>query len=72
MATLTACITFCNIIMHSEDTKILEFNQYEKSGKAPFIIYADLECLIEKIDGCKNNPDNLFTTKLGQHIPSGF
>ena len=21
--------------------------------KAPFIIYADLECLIEKIDGCK-------------------
>ena len=20
----------------------------------PFIIYADLECLIEKIDGCKN------------------
>ena len=72
MATLTACITFCNIIMHSEDTKILEFNQYEKSGKAPFIIYADLECLIEKIDGCKNNPDNLFTTKVGQHIPSGF
>ena len=72
MATLTACITFCNIIMHSEDTKILEFNQYEKSGKAPFIIYADLECLIEKIDGCKNNPVNLFTTKVGQHIPSGF
>ena len=21
--------------------------------KAPFIIYADLECVIEKIDGCK-------------------
>ena len=58
--------------MHSEDTKIIEFNQYDKSDKAPFIIYADLECLIEKIDGCKNNPDNLFTTKVGQHIPSGF
>ena len=58
--------------MHSEDTKIIEFNQYEKSDKAPFIIYADLECLIEKIDGCKNNPDNSFTTKVGQHIPSGF
>ena len=58
--------------MHSEDTKIIEFNQYEKSDKAPFIIYADFECLIEKIDGCKNNPDNSFTTKVGQHIPSGF
>ena len=40
----------------SEDTKILEFNQYKKSEKVPFIIYADLECIIEKIDGCKNNP----------------
>ena len=38
---------FCNIVMPSEDTKILEFNQYQKSDKVPFIIYADLECLIE-------------------------
>ena len=38
---------FCNIIMSFEDTKILGFNQYEKSDKAPFIIYADLECLME-------------------------
>ena len=39
--------------MPSEDTKILEFNQYKKSDKAPFIIYAHLEYLVEKIDGCK-------------------
>ena len=55
--------------MTSEDTKILEFNQYQKSDKAPFIIYADLECLIEKIDGRKNNPETLFTTKASEHIP---
>ena len=36
--------------MPSEDTKILEFNQYQKSDQIPFIIYADLECLIEHID----------------------
>ena len=29
--------------MPSEDTKILEFNQFQKSDKAPFVIYADLE-----------------------------
>ena len=58
--------------MPSEDTNILEFNQYQKSDKAPFIIYADLECLIEKIDRCKNNPENSFTTKVSEHIPSGF
>ena len=63
---------FCNVIKPSKDTKILEFNQYQKSNKAPFIIYADLEFLIKKIDGCKNNPENSFTTKIGEYIPSGF
>ena len=36
---------FCNIAMPSEDTKILEFNEYQKSDKALHIIYRDLECL---------------------------
>ena len=58
--------------MPSLDTKILEFNQYQKSDKAPFIIYVDLECIIEKTDGCKNNPENSSTTKVSEHIPSGF
>ena len=44
--------------MPSENTKILEFNQYQKSEKAPFIIYAHLECWTENIDEFKNNPDN--------------
>ena len=55
-----------------EGTNILEFNQYEKSNKAPFVIYANLECLIETIDRCKINPENSFTTKIGEHIASGF
>ena len=62
---------FCNIVMPSEDTKILEFNQYQKSNEAPFIIYADLECLIEKFDGCKNKPENSYTRKVGECILSG-
>ena len=49
--------------MLSEDTKILEINQYQKSDKVPFIIYEDLERIIEKIDGCKKNPEISFTTK---------
>ena len=58
--------------MPFDDIKILDFNQYQKSDKASFIIYTDLECLIEKTDGCKNNPENSFSTKVGEHIPSGF
>ena len=41
---------FCNVVMPSEDTKILAFNQYQfnqKYYKAPFIIYGDRECIIE-------------------------
>ena len=49
-----------------------EFSQYQKYNKTQFIIYADLECLIKNIDGCKNNPENSSTTKVGEHGPSGF
>ena len=58
--------------MLSEDTKILEFNRYQKSDRAPFIIYADLEYIIEKIDRCKNKPENSSTTKVSKHIPLSF
>ena len=34
---------FSSVEMPSEDTKILEFNQYQKFDEAPFIIYANLE-----------------------------
>ena len=63
---------FCNILMPSEYTNILQLDQYQKSDKAPFFIYANFECLIEKIDGCRKNPGNLFTTKVGGHTPSSF
>ena len=48
----------CSIIMPSENNKILEFNQYQKSNKEQFITYADLEFIKKKNDGCKNNPKN--------------
>ena len=63
---------FCNVVMPSKVNKILEFNQYRKAAKAPFIIYADFECSIKKYVGCKNNPENSSATKLGKHILSGF
>ena len=36
--------------MSKEDKKILKYNYGEKSMKIPFIINADMECLLEKID----------------------
>ena len=37
-----------------------------------FIIYEDFECIIEKLDGCKNNSENSSTTKESKDIHSGF
>ena len=36
------------------------------------VIYADIESLIKKIDGCANNPENSSTTKIAEHIPCGY
>ena len=63
---------YCNIEMPSPNNNIIKYNQVEKSLELPFIIYADLECLLKKIDTCYNNPDLSSTTKMNQHIPSGY
>ena len=36
------------------------------------ICYLNLECMIEKTHGCKNNPVNSFIIKTSEHIPSCF
>ena len=63
---------FCNVNIPSGDTKILEFYKYQKSDEASLIIYAYIECIIEKLDWCKNNLENSSTTKVSEHIPWGF
>ena len=40
--------------------------------KLPFVIYADLECLLEKMSTCINNPNESSTTKINKHTPSGY
>ena len=58
--------------MPNEDNKIIKYNQGEKSVRSPFIIYADLECLIEKIRTCYNNLEESSTTEINKHTPSGY
>ena len=40
--------------------------------KTPFIIYADLESLLQKMNTCYDNPEKLSTTKINKHTPSGY
>ena len=63
---------YCNVEMPNEDNKIIKYNQGEKSIKLPFVIYADLECLLEKMSTCQNNPNESSTTDINKHTPSGY
>ena len=40
--------------------------------KVLFIIYADLEFLLEKMSTRHNNPQKLSTTKINEHTASGY
>ena len=47
--------------MPKQVEKILKYNPGEKSLKALFAIYLDLECLFKKEQSCRNNPEKSYT-----------
>ena len=61
-----------HVEMPNEDNKIIKYIQGEKSIKSPFIIYADLECLLEKISTCYNNLEESSTTEINKHTPPSY
>ena len=63
---------YCHVEMPTKNNNIIKYNHGEKSMKLPFVIYADLECLLEKMSTCINNPNESSTTKINKHTPSGY
>ena len=63
---------YCYVELPNEDNKILKYIHGEKSMKAPFIIYADLESLLEKMSACYDSPEKSSTTKINNYTPSGY
>ena len=63
---------YCYVEMPEKDNKILKYSYGEKSVKVPFIIYADIESLLEKINTCHNNPEKSSTTKINKHTASDY
>ena len=51
---------------------VLKYISGEKSIMTPFVIYADLESILEKISGCGNDPEKLSTIKANKRIASGY
>ena len=63
---------YCHVEIPNEDNKTIKYNQGEKSIKLLFVIYADFECLLEKMSTCQNNPNESSTTEINKHTPSGY
>ena len=58
--------------MPTKNNNIIKYNQGEKSIKLTLVVYADLECLLEKMSTYQNNPNESSTDEINKHIPSGY
>ena len=58
--------------MPTKNNNIIKYKQGEKPIKLRSVIYADLDCLLEKMSTFQNNPNESYTTEINKHIPSGY
>ena len=65
------------IEMPKEGENILAFQNYQKQMKAPYVIYADFEALVKKIQGCERYSESekkckSYTEKTEWHEACGY
>ena len=55
---------YCYVEKPNKDNNLLKYNHGENLMKVTFIIYSDLECLLEKMHSCQDNPEKSDTKKI--------
>ena len=50
----------------------LKYHCGVKSMRDPFVVYADIESLLKKIDTCINDPEKSSATKTNKHEMCGY
>ena len=58
--------------MPKEGQNKMAFKNHYKQMKAPYVVYADFECVLIKIDTCEPDNKRSFTVKTEKHEPCGF
>ena len=70
-------LEYCNLNeciklnMPSPNT-FIKFDKFINGEKAPFVIYADFECLNRRIDTTTPDPNKSYTKKITKHKPASF
>ena len=52
--------------------KTIKYSPGEKSLKASFSFFLDLECILKKLQPIQNNPEKSYTEKKARHEHSGW
>ena len=61
------------IELPNEENNTLSFNNYNKSMRVPFVIYADFEAFTQKLDDDKPRDNkSSYTSQYEKHSPSGL
>ena len=58
--------------MPEKGKNIWKYYSWGKSLKAPFVLYADFECLLVKEQPRQNNSEKSYTERKAKHEPSGY
>ena len=62
---------YCKLEMPKK-VSVLKYISGGKFIMTPFVIYADLESILEKISGCENYPEKSSAIKINKHIASAY
>ena len=62
---------YCYIEMPDKDT-FIKYHPGVKSMRSPYVVYADIESLLNKVDTCINDPSKSSTTKINEHEMCGY
>ena len=52
--------------------EFINFKNFIRKMRVPFVVYADFECYPEKIHTCSPDESESFTNQYQKHKPSGF
>jgi hypothetical protein len=50
----------------------IEFKNYNHSLKVPFKVYADFECMLQKVQTCQPSDETSYTNAYQKHVPNNF
>ncbi|KAL6417019.1 hypothetical protein ACFW04_014729 [Cataglyphis niger] len=63
-------INECAIRLPNENDKWLKFNNYSRKERLPFVVYADLECVLKKMEEERNYQyHQVFSIAYNIHCP---